>query len=62
MSTYGQRPPPIDGQRGVFLKAVIEDEAILISDLSMITEFELDLSIHSFAPNFHYKVIPDSFS
>lgn len=44
----------------VFLKEVIEDKRIVISDLTMIMEFELDSSIHSFAPNFHYKVIPDS--
>ena len=45
--------------KGVFLKDLIEDKLILISDLSMIMQFELDGPIHSFAPNFHYTVVQD---
>jgi hypothetical protein len=46
-------------EEGVFLKDLIDHKTVLLSDLNMIMQFELDSSIHSFAPNFHYKVVPD---
>ena len=46
--------------RGVVLKDELQNKTILISDLKWIVQFELDGRIHSFAPNFHYEVIPDS--
>ena len=44
---------------GVFLRDELQSKTIFISDLKWIAQFELDGSIHSFAPNFHYDVIPD---
>ena len=43
---------------GVFLKDQIENKTVFISDLKWIVQFELDGSLHSYAPNFHYDVIP----
>lgn len=45
--------------KGVFLKDELQNKTIFISDLKWIMQFELDGSIHSFVPNFHYEVIPD---
>lgn len=45
--------------KGVFLRDELQNKTILISDLRWIIQFELDGPIHSFAPNFHYQVIPD---
>ena len=44
---------------GVLLKDEMQNKTVLISDLKWIIQFELDGPIHSFAPNFHYDVIPD---
>ena len=45
--------------KGVFLKDEQQNKIIFISDLKWIVQFELDGSIHSFAPNFHYEVVFD---
>ena len=46
-------------EKGVFLKDESQNKTILISDLNWIVQFELDGSLHAFAPNFHYDVVPD---
>ena len=46
--------------KGVFLKDELQNKTVLIPDLKWIVQFELDGPIHSFAPNFHYQVLPDS--
>jgi hypothetical protein len=45
--------------KGILLKNEKKNIMISLPNLSMIMQFELDGSIHSFAPNFHYDVVPD---
>lgn len=46
-------------EKGVFLRDESENKTIYISDLKWITQFELDGTLHTFAPNFHYDVVAD---
>lgn len=41
---------------GVFLKDESKSRMISVPDLRMIMQFELDGSVHTFQPNYHYKV------
>jgi hypothetical protein len=43
--------------KGVVLKDIPRNKIISVPDLKMIMQFELDGSLHGFAPNFHYTVV-----
>ena len=45
--------------KGAYLKDEAGKRIILLSDLRLIIHCELDGSLHSLEPNFHYEVSPD---
>src|SRR5687768_14135834 len=43
-------------EKGVILNDEINNNTIVISDLSNIMQFEVDGRLHTFEPNFHYNL------
>jgi hypothetical protein len=46
-------------ENGMVLQDEVNNKMISVPNLEMIVQFELDGSVHSFQPNFHYDVIPN---
>lgn len=44
---------------GFFFKDPVNNRMISIPNLKMIMQFEVDGSVHTFQPNFHYDVVPN---
>jgi hypothetical protein len=47
-------------EQGVLLNDEVKNKLIALRDLSQVMQFELDSSIHTYQPHFHYDVSPNA--